>query len=1018
MAGVYADGSHKEHTSSSRSPIASTSTHSSTPLLGPGSPAITDGNDKGNTRRAVHAGAAAPRLPDRMDTATQRRALEEFRSVVAVGASKLRRFKQAAAGHEEEQRRRELRVAWVAEAESLAREAAAVGTQVDEALDSLSNDFLLLEATYAEEEEAVAEGEGEEKSELLDPPFGCSGNATGASVSKKRSIEQLTGANTMHNARLAFRRVINESVKMAEERQQVADDIKIPIGAARADSLALRKAVNAKTKQAKKESAAKNIAKAKKMLADTSLFPTPTSTAQLYTKNNTTVADASSNHESNQSQTALVPYVSPLHQDLYFRHFDEDLVTNTGANPQGTSSSASHMDIRNMVTTKMRSLRSAFGLLFGQTPDHFQHRIQRTNNAALTMRDGQLTKNAVHFTADENASSTVSLLSTPPHKHQEESCSAADHRICEHNRRMARDAVLEVLDENSRERIVQYIQNLVRQRQAVQTCRRLCVRNGLVDVVVHATDESVTRVRSIMERANGASGGPNHNSNTETVTQEVFITEGQHESTATFDENHDIKHKVAALSHGIKKHIRLVRNFQKDHAMNVCYPRLAPSALTAPRVYQAAVEAAAAFEEFVEQEAIKLEQSQQKYCGEVEAARQQFMDATATLEPSEIEAVVLLCRTYMKPSLLVGKGHGQPRGRGVHGAKPHAHGGRLVDLTVGAGLNRPWRKTLAERIALQLAVSSGSSALRGPQHDSRLHIAAAVAGCWQHWHAVKIMEQEARRRALQRAASQVAAASELMGEMKLAALEAAENDAVAEREAVKAAYLEAEREEQRRLGIKRLTAAQEAQALAAEKERIRAALLTARQEARRAQIRSAAATFATQRDDQLAAAKRAEAAAADKAKQAFMEAAPQRLGRIQHREDLYQEKRRKMLDERHRQEIEQEAAEERLMQFFACREEQIGVQRDAHRAIAPTAASIAAADPDGSRVVPLNEQAAAHGITTMRGFSDDKISRDPRTRVMAALRDAGLHSTDYAQSVLSNMSAPKPHLSNSIPNLL
>lgn len=555
-------------------------------------------------QRAAHAGATAPRLPNRMDVSSQLAALEEFRSVVSVGAGNLRRFKEAAAEQEEEQRRRELRVAWSAEAESLAREATTIAASLDSALDSLSNHLLLLEGTYDEE------------------------GGRGSGTHNVSSLEALAGANMAHNARLAFRRVVNGAAVMAEELQQLADDVKTPIDAARSNAVALRKAVNHKTKEGLKEKGNTNIAKARAMLSDTDLFP-----RELPSDSDTKMATNDDKGSGRQQQKRDDENEESIEEGEQENNGgrgssrrtgrgDSDITMNTfdfdSASILCSSSTADMppLGLRTLVESKMKSLRSTFGLL--------ERRYEQSEQQQLMIDDGP---DGVRSSAALGSSQQLLLCARNDGGDEEKSS------------------------------FVQQIQNLARQRQAAQKCRQRGARIGLVDVIVNATDESVRRVRDLVDRTNRKDDEAKSKKRPQ---HEVFLTEpNSTDSSDVPGAKGSMSQKLAAISSSMKKHEEILREGQADHATFIksCQHRLAPAALSAPKVHRAAVDAAAAFEDLVAQDALKSEQTQEKYRIEIEAARQQFLDATATLDPSEVEAVIQLCRTYTKPSLLVGKGH-------------------------------------------------------------------------------------------------------------------------------------------------------------------------------------------------------------------------------------------------------------------------------------------------------------------------------------------------------------------------
>lgn len=45
---------------------------------------------------------------------------------------------------------------------------------------------------------------------------------------------------------------------------------------------------------------------------------------------------------------------------------------------------------------------------------------------------------------------------------------------------------------------------------------------------------------------------------------------------------------------------------------------------------------------------------------------------------------------------------------------------------------------------------------------------------------------------------------------------------------------------------------------------------------------------------------------------------------------------------------------------------------------------------------------------SVHGYTEEQIGKDPRLRVEAALRQAGLQDTDYARRVLSQVPPPQP----------
>ncbi|EDV26267.1 uncharacterized protein TRIADDRAFT_49953 [Trichoplax adhaerens] len=122
--------------------------------------------------------------------------------------------------------------------------------------------------------------------------------------------------------------------------------------------------------------------------------------------------------------------------------------------------------------------------------------------------------------------------------------------------------------------------------------------------------------------------------------------------------------------------------------------------------------------------------------------------------------------------------------------------------------------------------------------------------------------------------------------------------------------------------------------------------------------------------------------------------------RIEYRKEEHRKKiedRRLAKEEVIRQEIEKEARLDRLRQKV-----EVHVENDPLRLLQPTEAY------NAKTAYAQQESELQDPIFSVYGYTDDKILSDPRYKVEAALRTAGLLKSDYARMVLSTVTPLQP----------
>uniref|UniRef100_A0A3B4WU66 Coiled-coil domain containing 148 n=1 Tax=Seriola lalandi dorsalis TaxID=1841481 RepID=A0A3B4WU66_SERLL len=109
---------------------------------------------------------------------------------------------------------------------------------------------------------------------------------------------------------------------------------------------------------------------------------------------------------------------------------------------------------------------------------------------------------------------------------------------------------------------------------------------------------------------------------------------------------------------------------------------------------------------------------------------------------------------------------------------------------------------------------------------------------------------------------------------------------------------------------------------------------------------------------------------------------------------LKQQKRRDVLEQRD---------QERLAYLRSVMEEQVGVV-----AVADPERMMADTEAWRSRHLNVKESELQRPLYSINTYTDTQIVSDPRVRVEQALREAGLHHSQYAKEVLSVIKPPKP----------
>ncbi|XP_038570818.1 coiled-coil domain-containing protein 148-like [Micropterus salmoides] len=122
--------------------------------------------------------------------------------------------------------------------------------------------------------------------------------------------------------------------------------------------------------------------------------------------------------------------------------------------------------------------------------------------------------------------------------------------------------------------------------------------------------------------------------------------------------------------------------------------------------------------------------------------------------------------------------------------------------------------------------------------------------------------------------------------------------------------------------------------------------------------------------------------------------------RVQFRADMLQWRR----EEREARELERQREEEEKQNRLEVLRNQVGVvaEADPERMMADT---------EAWRSRHLNvkfEFELQRPLYSINTYTDTQIVSDPRVRVEQALREAGLHHSQYAQEVLSVIKPPKP----------
>ena len=198
-------------------------------------------------------------------------------------------------------------------------------------------------------------------------------------------------------------------------------------------------------------------------------------------------------------------------------------------------------------------------------------------------------------------------------------------------------------------------------------------------------------------------------------------------------------------------------------------------------------------------------------------------------------------------------------------------------------------------------------------------------------------------------------------------------------------------------GIRAQREAEKAEQQAAEEER-RLALeeaTRAKEEADRTHKKALLATYHQEqaemaREQALAKLEEEEAKQAERVAQAEYN-----LKRVQHRIDIENEKRKAQLEAAELERIRDEEHAMKLMRFHEKVLESLNVPDDPTRVFQPTAATSA-------------QPMAQGGLFTVTGYADETLMKDVRFKLGHALRNAGIHGTDYARQILTSKQFVQP----------
>ncbi|XP_074623226.1 coiled-coil domain-containing protein 148-like [Acropora palmata] len=91
-----------------------------------------------------------------------------------------------------------------------------------------------------------------------------------------------------------------------------------------------------------------------------------------------------------------------------------------------------------------------------------------------------------------------------------------------------------------------------------------------------------------------------------------------------------------------------------------------------------------------------------------------------------------------------------------------------------------------------------------------------------------------------------------------------------------------------------------------------------------------------------------------------------------------------------------------LFEFALCLKVQVHIEDDPERIFKTTEASQA-------RVASIYEEELElqHPLFDIHGYDEKKITSDRRLRVEKALRDAGMHNSDYARRIMASIQPPQ-----------
>ncbi|XP_023256973.1 coiled-coil domain-containing protein 148 [Seriola lalandi dorsalis] len=121
--------------------------------------------------------------------------------------------------------------------------------------------------------------------------------------------------------------------------------------------------------------------------------------------------------------------------------------------------------------------------------------------------------------------------------------------------------------------------------------------------------------------------------------------------------------------------------------------------------------------------------------------------------------------------------------------------------------------------------------------------------------------------------------------------------------------------------------------------------------------------------------------------------------RVQFRADMLQRRR----EEREARELEHQREEEEKLNRLEALRKQVGVV-----AVADPERMMADTEAWRSRHLNVKESELQRPLYSINTYTDTQIVSDPRVRVEQALREAGLHHSQYAKEVLSVIKPPKP----------